>query len=678
MIKQYYRPEIDGLRAIAVVLIILSHFQDTVFSSGGVNIFFVISGYLISHILIKKDLNLKTFFITRFLKLYPQLFIIGTLTFLFFIVFGDIEQWTSIVRSYFFTIYGILNIYLISINDIYGFGEDINPFLPFWAFCVIFQFYITFPFLLKFIFYIKNRINLKDEFITTSLFVLSAILFIIYFFFRDKSIFNFYSPLSRYWQFLLGSFMYFIIVYKKKKYFDQFVSYISIILIIIWQCDFDFFKSEYLKQLLLTVSSLFFLYANKKNLINKILSLNLITNLGKLSYPLYLIHLPVIYFVSLWFGKGVFIISIILILFFTFSFNNLTKSNAYLNFIEFLVKIRIFLLLLVTVIPISFTLSNSLKEKFLFNLETSILNKRIIPVNFIANIDKKTSLKFGNTYKPSQRMLKSKNGLSCHNIDYKNNQLENCFFESTSNEKNFILIGGSQTSALSFDLKKRLKKFNYYHFTSSGFFYLPDFTRVDITNNKEDQRFQEINKILKEFIISKTEKQTIILISGRFPLHFNKTYFDNMEGGKERQKYKYFYNHIYNKNINLEEHFKKSIENLSQIKNVKIILLYPVPEVGFIPLFKISRKKFFDNPITNTSYSVYKKRTQLSFQILDSIDGDNVYRVYPHTIFCNNQVKDRCVTHDKNYIFYSDDDHPSIKGSELINDLILKELRKIN
>ena len=159
MIKQYYRPEIDGLRAIAVVLIILSHFQDTGFSSGGVNIFFVISGYLISHILIKKDLNLKTFFITRFLKLYPQLFIIGTLTFLFFIVFGDIEQWTSIVRSYFFTIYGILNIYLISINDIYGFGEDINPFLPFWAFCVIFQFYITFPFLLKFIFYIKNRIN---------------------------------------------------------------------------------------------------------------------------------------------------------------------------------------------------------------------------------------------------------------------------------------------------------------------------------------------------------------------------------------------------------------------------------------------------------------------------------------------------------------------------------------
>ena len=73
-----------------------------------------------------------------------------------------------------------------------------------------------------------------------------------------------------------------------------------------------------------------------------------------------------------------------------------------------------------------------------------------------------------------------------------------------------------------------------------------------------------------------------------------------------------------------------------------------------------------------TSYKVYKNRTKSSFELLDSIQGDNIYRVYPHTLFCNTIIKDRCVTHDDKYIFYSDGDHPSIKGAEMINNLIIK------
>jgi hypothetical protein len=57
--------------------------------------------------------------------------------------------------------------------------------------------------------------------------------------------------------------------------------------------------------------------------------------------------------------------------------------------------------------------------------------------------------------------------------------------------------------------------------------------------------------------------------------------------------------------------------------------------------------------------------------------SDNIYRVYPHKLFCDTTIKDRCVTHDDKNIFYSDDDHPSIKGSEMINDLIMKEIEKI-
>ena len=78
-----------------------------------------------------------------------------------------------------------------------------------------------------------------------------------------------------------------------------------------------------------------------------------------------------------------------------------------------------------------------------------------------------------------------------------------------------------------------------------------------------------------------------------------------------------------------------------------------------------------------TSFDVYEDRTKSSFDLLDSIQSENIYRVYPHTLFCNTTIKSRCITHDDKNIFYIDDDHPSLKGAEMINDLIIKEIKKI-
>jgi hypothetical protein len=78
-----------------------------------------------------------------------------------------------------------------------------------------------------------------------------------------------------------------------------------------------------------------------------------------------------------------------------------------------------------------------------------------------------------------------------------------------------------------------------------------------------------------------------------------------------------------------------------------------------------------------TSYQVYKKRTKSSYNLLDSIEDKNIFRIYPERLFCNNLIKDRCATHDDKSIFYDDDDHPSHSASEMINDLIIKELENI-
>ena len=78
-----------------------------------------------------------------------------------------------------------------------------------------------------------------------------------------------------------------------------------------------------------------------------------------------------------------------------------------------------------------------------------------------------------------------------------------------------------------------------------------------------------------------------------------------------------------------------------------------------------------------TSYDVYKERTKSSFELLDSIKGENIYRVHPHLIFCDTLIKERCITHDNKNIFYSDDDHLSVKGAEIVNKLIISEIEKI-
>ena len=167
------------------------------------------------------------------------------------------------------------------------------------------------------------------------------------------------------------------------------------------------------------------------------------------------------------------------------------------------------------------------------------------------------------------------------------------------------------------------------------------------------------------------------MIGARYPLFLNQSFFDNKEGGVEGKVWVEKFEHSENSNINWQNGFKNSIEELSINKNISVILVYPIPEVGFDVKSKLKNHKYFSDKLLDTSFDVFKERTKSSFKLLDSIQGNNIYRVYPHTLFCNTRIKNRCLTHDDRNVFYMDDDHPSIKGAEMINDLIMKEIEKI-
>jgi hypothetical protein len=64
------------------------------------------------------------------------------------------------------------------------------------------------------------------------------------------------------------------------------------------------------------------------------------------------------------------------------------------------------------------------------------------------------------------------------------------------------------------------------------------------------------------------------------------------------------------------------------------------------------------------------------YLILDSLQNPNIYRVYPHKLFCNKQIKNKCLANDKKNLFYYDNNHLSIKGSDFVVDEIFKHITK--
>ena len=156
-----------------------------------------------------------------------------------------------------------------------------------------------------------------------------------------------------------------------------------------------------------------------------------------------------------------------------------------------------------------------------------------------------------------------------------------------------------------------------------------------------------------------------------------------MEGGKEMDQFLKTFERN-GKFETIQQSFVETVSNLSE--NNKIILIYPIPEAGWHVPNKIN-SQFSKNLIKSknlkikkitTSYDIYKKRTKSSFEMLDSLQNQNIFRIYPHKLFCNSEMKNRCITHDDTNIFYADDDHLSTVGAKLLGNQIVEQIEKFN
>lgn len=146
-----YIPGFDGLRAIAVAIVLVAHagYDRTIPGGFGVTIFFAISGYLITNLLITEyartdTIDLKLFYARRIVRLYPELIVLVVAC----LVFGPIFGWDASLNEKLASFLYYMNYYYIfGGND----GGEIYPWRQLWSLAVEEHFYIFFPGLMLFV-----------------------------------------------------------------------------------------------------------------------------------------------------------------------------------------------------------------------------------------------------------------------------------------------------------------------------------------------------------------------------------------------------------------------------------------------------------------------------------------------------------------------------------------------
>ena len=294
-----YRSEIDGLRAIAVLPVILFHAGLSLFSGGfvGVDIFFVISGYLITTILIE-DIDKNRFSITNFYerrarRIMPAIFAVMLFCIPFAWVWMLPGQMKDFSQSILATSLFSSNILFWLKSGYFSPESELQPLLHTWTLAVEEQYYLIFPIFLFFAFkkFTKDKIFWIISLVAISSLILSE------WGWRNQPSANFYLIPTRAWELLSGSLAAFIVLKKgvrSNNIFSAFGLMFIIFSIFIYDENTPFPSMYTLLPVIGAV--LIIIFSDKHTITSKFLSNKLFVILGLTSYSAYLWHQPLFAF----------------------------------------------------------------------------------------------------------------------------------------------------------------------------------------------------------------------------------------------------------------------------------------------------------------------------------------------------------------------------------------------
>ena len=302
-----YRVEIDGLRAIAVVPIILFHAGFEYFSGGfvGVDVFFVISGYLITTIILSEKeqgtFSLVNFYERRFRRILPALFMVMLVSLIFSLLWlmpsymEDFSQSLMAVSTF------SSNILFWRESGYWEISNELKPLLHTWSLAVEEQYYVLYPLFLMQIW------NFRKDWILGSFIVIAAIsLATAQWGAYNKPIPTFYLLPTRGWELAIGAGIAYYFLYRKQtvrtllshKSVNEALGLLGLLMISYAVYVFDKgtpFPSLY--ALVPTVGTgLIILFSSSQTMVGRLLSIKPLVAVGLISYGAYLWHWPLLVF----------------------------------------------------------------------------------------------------------------------------------------------------------------------------------------------------------------------------------------------------------------------------------------------------------------------------------------------------------------------------------------------
>lgn len=300
-----YRPEIDGLRAIAVISVIIYHLNENWLSGGflGVDIFFVISGFLITGIIIteiqQNSFSLKQFYTRRIKRIYPAFITVMALVSFIASAIFIYNDFNKLRKTIELAIAFLSNFYLGLTQGYFDLSANENPVLHIWSLAVEEQYYLIFP-LILILAYKKFR-EIKVLFIITLIlfFILLATSFVSANFYKEvlhqPNIY--YLSNLRFPELLVGSLLAIYHNLSNKVQLSKQVNNILAILstLLLFSCLFLMNNNiAYIPGITLILPCIFTALiihtTSQNNIIKLCLSNKAIVFIGKISYSLYLYH----------------------------------------------------------------------------------------------------------------------------------------------------------------------------------------------------------------------------------------------------------------------------------------------------------------------------------------------------------------------------------------------------
>lgn len=200
-----YRPDIDGLRAVAIILVVIFHAFPNIMPGGfiGVDIFFVISGYLISGVIISslgaENFSFVQFYSRRVLRIFPALALLLAVCLGGGFFFLNPDEYMALGKHIFGGATFLSNIFLYGETGYFDTAAHAKPLLNLWSLGIEEQFYIVFPLLVWFCWRYFPRLATIFAILCLLSFLDNLLLY------KNHPDADFYLPLSRFWELLAGA-----------------------------------------------------------------------------------------------------------------------------------------------------------------------------------------------------------------------------------------------------------------------------------------------------------------------------------------------------------------------------------------------------------------------------------------------------------------------------------------